>query len=100
MEDPLEDGDGGERGEDVDGRDEEVEADENEAGGEDDDAHHAVGDPDLALDPERLRPVELPVLRGDPARLRAVTGWTPEIPLADTLDELLAWWRERVAAGD
>jgi GDP-4-dehydro-6-deoxy-D-mannose reductase len=67
-------------------------------------AEHLIGRADrpmrIELDPERLRPVELPVLRGDPSKLRAVTGWEPAIPLGDTLDELLAWWRERVAAGD
>jgi GDP-4-dehydro-6-deoxy-D-mannose reductase len=50
----------------------------------------------IELDPSRLRPVELPALRGDPSRLRAATGWTPEIPLERTLSDLLGWWRERV----
>lgn len=54
----------------------------------------------IELDPERLRPVELPVLRGDPSKLREATGWVPEIPLERTLDDLLDWWRARVAAGD
>ena len=54
----------------------------------------------IELDPERLRPVELPVLRGDPTKLREATGWKPEIGLEETLDGLLDWWRERVAAGD
>jgi GDP-4-dehydro-6-deoxy-D-mannose reductase len=51
----------------------------------------------VELDPSRLRPVELPALRGDPGKLRAATGWTPEIPLQRTLSDLLAWWRQRVA---
>ena len=51
----------------------------------------------VELDPSRLRPVELPALRGDPGKLRAATGWTPEIPLERTLSDLLAWWRQRVA---
>jgi GDP-4-dehydro-6-deoxy-D-mannose reductase len=54
----------------------------------------------IELDPERLRPVDLPALRGDNAKLRAATGWSPEIPLSQTLADLLAWWRERVAAGE
>jgi GDP-4-dehydro-6-deoxy-D-mannose reductase len=54
----------------------------------------------VELDPERLRPVELPVLRGDCTRLREATGWTPAIRLEDTLDDLLDWWRDRVASGD
>jgi GDP-4-dehydro-6-deoxy-D-mannose reductase len=51
----------------------------------------------VELDPSRLRPVELPALRGDPGKLRAATGWTPEIPLERTLSDLLGWWRRRVA---
>ncbi len=45
-------------------------------------------------DPSLVRPVEVPVLRGDPARLAAVTGWKPEIPLEQTLEDVLAYWRE------
>jgi GDP-4-dehydro-6-deoxy-D-mannose reductase len=51
----------------------------------------------VELDPARLRPVELPALRGDPGKLRAATGWMPEIPLEQTLSDLLGWWRRRVA---
>jgi GDP-4-dehydro-6-deoxy-D-mannose reductase len=50
----------------------------------------------IELDPARLRPVELPVLQGDPSKLRAATGWAPEIPLDRTLSDLLRWWRDRV----
>lgn len=53
----------------------------------------------LEVDPERLRPVDLPVLRGDPTKLREATGWEPTTPLEQTLGDVLAWWRERVAAG-
>jgi GDP-4-dehydro-6-deoxy-D-mannose reductase len=53
---------------------------------------------EVAVDPARLRPSDLPVLVGNPARLRAATGWEPRIDLADTLAELLRDWRERVAA--
>ena len=52
----------------------------------------------VVLDPERLRPVDLPVLQGDARRLRAATGWEPEISLDQTLGDLLDWWREQVAA--
>jgi GDP-4-dehydro-6-deoxy-D-mannose reductase len=40
-------------------------------------------------DPERLRPADLPVQRGDPSRLRDATGWEPEIPLERTLSDML-----------
>ena len=40
-------------------------------------------------DPRLMRPVDVPVLRGDPARLRAATGWAPEVPLDGTLRAVL-----------
>lgn len=48
-------------------------------------------------DPDLLRPVDLPVLRGSHAKLTAVTGWEPEIPLDTTLGDLLDDWRRRLA---
>jgi GDP-4-dehydro-6-deoxy-D-mannose reductase len=46
-------------------------------------------------DPTLVRPVEVPVLRGDPGRLIQATGWKPEIRLEDTLADVLAYWLER-----
>jgi len=48
-----------------------------------------------AVDPARLRPVELPVLEGSNAKLAAATGWTPQIPLARSLADILDDARER-----
>jgi GDP-4-dehydro-6-deoxy-D-mannose reductase len=45
------------------------------------------------LDPERLRPVDVPLVRGDNTKLRTATGWAPEIPLEQTLADVLDWWR-------
>jgi GDP-4-dehydro-6-deoxy-D-mannose reductase len=50
----------------------------------------------LEEDPARQRPVEIPVLRGDPTKLHKATGWQPEIPISQTLADLLAEWRARV----
>jgi GDP-4-dehydro-6-deoxy-D-mannose reductase len=44
----------------------------------------------LVVDPARVRPVDLPDLRGDPARLHAATAWVPEIGLDQTLADVLA----------
>jgi len=46
----------------------------------------------LETDPELVRPVDVPVLRGDARRLREATGWQPVIPLATTLADVLASW--------
>lgn len=49
---------------------------------------------ELAPDPDLIRPADIPVLRGDFSKLEAATGWRPEIPieqtLADVLDDLRA----------
>jgi len=44
----------------------------------------------LETDPDLVRPVDVPVLRGDGTRLREATGWVPRIPLATTLADVLA----------
>ena len=58
----------------------------------------ALSDADLSLevDPERLRPVDVPVVRGDPSRLTTTTGWRPEIALDTTLADTLAYWRDEL----
>lgn len=54
----------------------------------------------LEQDQRLFRPVDVPVVRGDSAKLRAATGWTPEIALADTLADLLADARHRTGDSD
>jgi nucleoside-diphosphate-sugar epimerase len=35
------------------------------------------------------------MLLGNPSRLRDELGWTAEIPLEQTVDDLLGYWRAR-----
>lgn len=51
----------------------------------------------VVVDQDRVRPVEIPELRGDPAKLQAATGWRPEIGLDQTLADVVGYW-ERPAA--
>jgi GDP-4-dehydro-6-deoxy-D-mannose reductase len=44
---------------------------------------------ELVVDPELVRPVDVPRLVGSPAKLSAATGWEPEIPLEQTLRDVL-----------
>jgi GDP-4-dehydro-6-deoxy-D-mannose reductase len=43
----------------------------------------------LTIDPQLVRPVDVPVLVGDATRLRDATGWTRQIPLERTLADVL-----------
>jgi GDP-4-dehydro-6-deoxy-D-mannose reductase len=45
---------------------------------------------------ERVRPIDIPMLVGDASRLRALTGWAPEIPLRQSIEDVLDDWRRRV----
>jgi len=51
---------------------------------------------EVRQDPARFRPADIPVLVGDPSRLRAATGWEPTIDLDRTLADLLEDWRVRL----
>lgn len=47
----------------------------------------------VETDPKKFRPVDVPEVRADIAKLRAATGWAPEVPLDKTLAETLDFWR-------
>jgi GDP-4-dehydro-6-deoxy-D-mannose reductase len=47
----------------------------------------------VAQDPARLRPAEQRRMRGDPARIRADTGWTASTPLDASLAAMLDYWK-------
>jgi GDP-4-dehydro-6-deoxy-D-mannose reductase len=51
---------------------------------------------EVRLAADRVRPIDLPLLLGDAGRLRARTGWKPQIPLEQSLADVLADWRSRV----
>jgi GDP-4-dehydro-6-deoxy-D-mannose reductase len=51
----------------------------------------------IEVDPARLRPSDVEILIGDSSKFRADTGWEPKIPFDQTVSDLLAYWRERMA---
>ena len=53
----------------------------------------------LAVDPELVRPVDLPVVVGDSSRLQAL-GWRPQVPLAETLRRVLDDQRRALATAE
>lgn len=49
----------------------------------------------MHVEPSLVRPVDVPRLIADPAKLRKATGWAPLIPIEQTLADLLEYWRGR-----
>jgi GDP-4-dehydro-6-deoxy-D-mannose reductase len=49
------------------------------------------------VDPARVRAHDVPEVRGSAERLRAATGWMPEIPLAQTVSDALDGWRQALS---
>lgn len=50
---------------------------------------------EVQVHPGKLRKTDVPLLVGSNAKLVAETGWSPCIPIEQTLRDLLAYWRER-----
>lgn len=50
---------------------------------------------EVEVDPDRLRPSEIPIAMGRSEKLQAVTGWQPNIAWSKTLDDLMCDARER-----
>lgn len=49
----------------------------------------------VETDPEKLRPVDVPHMRADIRKMQKITGWTPQISLEQTIQEMLDYWRVR-----
>ena len=47
----------------------------------------------VEVDPEKLRPVDVPIIEADTTKIYRETGWQPEIPLEQTIRETLDFWR-------
>ena len=46
-------------------------------------------------DPNKFRPVDVPVIEADTTKLREATGWEPQIPLTQTIKETVEYWRNK-----
>jgi GDP-4-dehydro-6-deoxy-D-mannose reductase len=51
----------------------------------------------VEVDPALVRAAEVPRLVGDHSRLAAATGWQPRRAIADTMGEMVAWWRAHLS---
>lgn len=51
---------------------------------------------DVRTDPNKIRPVDVPIIEADITKLNQLTGWRPQIPLEQTIRETLDYWRASV----
>jgi GDP-4-dehydro-6-deoxy-D-mannose reductase len=56
---------------------------------------HALTPVTVETDPALLRPSDEPVIFGDSSKLIAATGWSQQVPLEQTITDMLAYWRTR-----
>lgn len=49
---------------------------------------------EVRVDPARLRPIDVPIIEPDLQKTYGATGWRAEIPLEDTIEDMLRYWRE------
>lgn len=56
----------------------------------------STADIKVEIDPNKLRPVDVPIIEADITKINRLTGWKPEIPLEQTIRETLDYWRRNV----
>ena len=54
---------------------------------------------EIVTDPERLRPIDADLQIPNCEKFKAHTGWQPEIPFGQTMDDLVQYWRDKVNSG-
>ena len=47
----------------------------------------------VETDPNKIRPVDVPIIEADISKINALTGWKPEISIEQTIRETLDYWR-------
>lgn len=51
---------------------------------------------EVKQDPTRLRPSDVPLLKGDFSKFHKATGWKPTIPFKQTLHDIMDYWRAAI----
>lgn len=49
----------------------------------------------VEIDPAKLRPIDVPIIEADTSKLHNCTGWQPSIPLSQTIEETLDFYRKK-----
>jgi GDPmannose 4,6-dehydratase len=55
-----------------------------------------AGKVEKRVDPKLVRPIDIPVQICNTDKCRKLTGWKPDIRLANTLEDLLAYWDAKI----
>ena len=50
----------------------------------------------VEVDPNKLRPVDVPIIEADISRITTITGWHPKIEISQTIKETLEHWRNQI----
>lgn len=50
----------------------------------------------IEIDKNKLRPVDVPIIEADISKISSLTGWEPKIPLKQTIEETLNYWRQTI----
>lgn len=51
---------------------------------------------EVRIDPNKIRPVDVPIIEADTSKLEMATGWKRKIPLDQTIQETMDYWREHI----
>lgn len=51
---------------------------------------------EVCVDPNKIRPVDVPIIEANIEKIAKVTGWKPLIPIEQTIEEVLNYWREEL----
>lgn len=58
----------------------------------------STADVKVEVDPNKIRPVDVPIIEADTTLLKETTGWEQKIELRQTIRETLDYWRARVTS--
>lgn len=50
----------------------------------------------VEIDPNKIRPVDVPIIEADITKIHEQTDWKPEISISQTIEDTLSYWRECV----
>lgn len=50
----------------------------------------------VEVDPKLVRPTDEPIIFGDSTKLKKATGWKQEIPISQTLKDMIDFWRKKL----